>query len=333
MKRLYLTDKHKRFNQVRALEGIQRRQEQNRRRYRTVSKSEFVQKLVIVAPELFSIVDNTSTTLGFFNKLESIAYIYHRIYIDLEKVENITPETVLYLLLLVEKVTKNPKIRISGNAPASAKCRDIFINSGFYDFVYSSYKTNYNFNILSVKSENYVVGAIADEVIEFASVRLGLIRNKVTRAFYTTILECMGNTREHAYNSHDAKYAKWWLIAQYDKELCKIRFAILDNGKGIPETVRKKFIEKVIGHNDSDILKSVLNGEFRTSTELKYRGKGLPKIMFFKKENLIQDLVIIANNGYYSADNDRCVNIEPKFNGTMICWSFINGGCSEDIYS
>jgi len=280
MKHLYIEEQFLKFNQKRSTLSLLRATTPKKKE-RVSSRSNYYNKLTkITAPDKFSILYNTTLTLNYFYEIEKIAIKFRKIYIDISKVQFLSPETVLYLLLILEKLRKIKTIKVGGNAPIDDKCRQVFLDSGFYDFVNSKYHTNKNTNVLSVRSENYVDGEIANQVIEFAMNKLSIQPSRVTRAFYTTILECMGNTKEHAYASHDAKYAKWWLIAQHDSS-SKITFAILDNGKGIPETVRKKLIERVFGYNDSHIIRSVLIGEFRTATELKNRGKGLPKYPFF----------------------------------------------------
>ncbi|MCL2441597.1 MAG: hypothetical protein FWD14_07630 [Treponema sp.] len=331
MKKYYKTEKYKNYNSKRAFYAIKKLQEKNYKNKSFVNKSDFINRITVDAPLIFSIVNNTQETLEFFENVEKIGYVKRQLFINIKQVKEISPESILYLLLFLEKMRKANKIKISGNAPADEKCRKIFLNSGFYDFVDSSYQTNADENILSIKSDNLVDGAVADEVIEFALSKLPIKRGRMTRAFYTTVLECMGNTKEWAYDSKTAKYAKWWLIAHYEKEFERVRFSILDNGKGIPETVRKKLFESIFGFNDSKILNSVLKGDFRTSTELNYRGKGLPKIMSFSESHLIKDLVVISNNGCYNSINNKYNDISPKFNGTMISWSFVMGDDNENI--
>jgi hypothetical protein len=336
MKKLYQSSDFTRFN-ARRSERVQRKLNEVKKKTNKGPKKSLLvsQKQVIIAPPCLSIIENTAETMEFFVNFERSAYVYHNIYIDLQGVEQITPEAILYILSLLERMKKHPKtINVGGNAPVSQNCRQIFINSGFYDYVGSNYyETPKDNKILSIRSANVVDGEIASQVIEFASGLLGLSRSRSTKAFYTTILECMGNTKEHAYSTSTAKYAKWWLVALYDEEGSKIQFSILDNGLGIPETVRRRWFEKVIGIKDSVLLKSVLGGSFRTSTGLSYRGKGLPKIMSFKNDKIIQDLVVVSNNGCYFADKDLCVEIAPKFSGTLICWSFIQGSSNDNFNS
>lgn len=279
---------------------------------------------------IFSIIENPSETITFLKNVETKAYINHNLYIDIKNTTKITPEAILYLLLLLEQIRKDNtrNIVVKGNAPINPESKKMFLCSGFYNYVVSEYYTPMDIDFLSIKSNNIVDCEIAKQVIDFACSKLKLKRGKITKAFYTIILECMGNTKHHAYDSVKAKYAKWWLVAYYDKNTRAVYFAILDNGKGIPETARKNFAEKIkflLNSEDVKIIKSALSGDFRTSTGLQYRGKGLPKIYEHMKEKRIQDLMIVSNNGFYKADNDEELVLEKKFNGTLICWSFMQG--------
>lgn len=81
----------------------------------TKSKNSYHSIYRICAPEIFSIIENAAETISFFAKIENTAFINHRLLIDIRKIKVITPETVLYLLLFLDKAKKNKMIKISGN--------------------------------------------------------------------------------------------------------------------------------------------------------------------------------------------------------------------------
>lgn len=325
LKLLYKKEKYKKYNCRKSRRANKRLQKRKKKKYNNVGQNKFVEKFNVSAPYVFSIIENCLETIEFFRELEEKARINRNLYIDIKKTTKITPEAILYLLSLLEYITKDKtrKITVRGNAPKNLECKKIFLCSGFYDYVDSVYSTPPDIDILSIKSDNKVDGKIAKQVIDFACSKLSLKEGKTTRAFYTTILECMGNTTQHAYDK--VKHAKWWLVAYHDKKTKTVCFAILDNGKGIPETVRKKFTEKFLSTPDVKLIKSTLSGDFRTATRLKYRGKGLPKINEFMKKGLIQNLTIVSNKGFYQVDNDIEEVLVKKFKGTLIYWSFTRG--------
>jgi hypothetical protein len=68
---------------------------------------------------------------------------------------------------------------------------------------------------------------------------------------------------------------------------------------------------------------SALQGEFRTQTKKRYRGKGLPSIYKNAKEGSISNLKIISNYGYINCENEELKNFKIKFSGTLYNWDFI----------
>ena len=112
---------------------------------------------------------------------------------------------------------------------------------------------------------------------------------------------------------------RWYCFCKYDRTEQRVAFTFMDVGAGIPTTVRKNFIEKL------DILKlkgehqyviSALEGKFRTNTELKYRGKGLPRIHETCKSKKIVNMQIITNKADVKDDG---IKIKGKELSTSLC--------------
>jgi hypothetical protein len=138
------------------------------------------------------------------------------------------------------------------------------------------------------------------------------------------MIEMMSNTQKHAYNENEFLLPQWYCYAEYDKNDI-ISFTFMDTGEGIPSTVYKKFTEKLdflkIKGDDKYIL-SALKGDFRTSTEQKNRGKGLPKIMEFCKTQQIFNMHILANRADVSVFPDKCESqlLDAPLRGTLYYW-------------
>jgi len=274
------------------------------------------------APECFSLVENAEETLLFFNDVFDRLRHEYSVNLNLENVRKITPDAILYMLSLLEMFKTKRGICISGNAPKDKLCGHIFTESGFYNYVKSDYTPRKDQTyILEVRSADKVVGKLAHEVVLFVHEKIKdkipvLVRRKV----YTTILECMGNTREHAYTGHEEYHTKWWLMALFDEQSCSVTFAILDNGQGIPKTVRKKIFER-LWPSDNKLIQSALKGDFRTRTNEQWRGKGLPKIQKTLDEGIIRNLVVLSNHGYVNYGTDLFGDLEQKFYGTLVSWT------------
>lgn len=133
-----------------------------------------------------------------------------------------------------------------------------------------------------------------------------------------------------------ARSNKWYLMANFDKINNKINFVFLDTGFGIPKTINKNYKEKVaqilqnsVGElgfifaaPEAHLIESALQGGFRTKTNQHFRGKGLPCIYEFYKNNYIQDLIIISNYGYIDCVRNYKIQLMNKFHGTLYSWSF-----------
>jgi hypothetical protein len=217
------------------------------------------------------------------------------------------------------------------------KCNKIFANSGFYKYVYSKKRgpLHADPDTLSIESGSLVVPGKAADTKEFTKRSLMKDESKDTKSIYTTLIECMGNTRQHAYKKGSG-YAKWWLMASYDKESVRVHFTFLDNGYGIPSTIRMRFGEKIrsvfgkiVGEvPDSGLILSALNGEFRTRTGIAYRGKGLPSIFETARNKKIDNLIVISKKGYVGwkkSEKGELESIELKFPlfGTLLSWDIL----------
>ena len=153
------------------------------------------------------------------------------------------------------------------------------------------------------------------ELVEFARVHIPSLTRHDTRGVYSSLVEAMTNVRNHAYN----KTEKWWMMAM--KQGDGVCFAILDNGLGIPRTIKKNIREQLVP-NDAHLIDSAMKGNLRTRTGEPWRGKGLPKILENLERGLIQDLHVVAQRGHYAAKN-QSRKLRHKFQGTLISWDFI----------
>ena len=176
-------------------------------------------------------------------------------------------------------------------------------------------------NVLSIRDSEIVDPVEAAEVIKFIRSKLHITKKMTTRAVFTTIMETMNNVREHAYGSR--KNQGWWLMALPEKDTEIIHFSLADNGKGIPETIRKKFMEQIIS-KDADLIRAAVL-ENRSETKLYYRGNGLPKLKTLIDKKMIKNLYIISKKGYYYIDEDEVFQLPFEYHGTIIFWDFIKG--------
>jgi anti-sigma regulatory factor (Ser/Thr protein kinase) len=278
-------------------------------------------------PNICSIIDNRDETIVFFNDV--LYYVNERIpvFIDSKHVQKITPDAMLYFILILEEIhNKHNNYSLRGNMPKDKYCKKMLQESGFLSYV-SSHKNKYkkDTDIFTIREGEQTESQIAKEVLQYVKKHLNIEQsNKNTRAIYALIIEAMANTHNHAVVSHKDK-KKWYLMAYYTED-GNVEFAFLDSGAGIPKTIRQNFNEKIKflfqseGAADHTLIASALNGDFRTQTGQRKRGKGLPKMNELAQEGYIKDLVIISNKGYVNPTNDIKHNLNEKFHGTLISW-------------
>lgn len=290
------------------------------------------------APSVFSIIEATSDTLKFMSRLHnSIRKKYH-VNIDMSAIEYMSEDAILYMLSRLDYFNKKyPNQRISGNFPDDEKCKEILVRSGFPDYVVtdSKYKRKYFGDVYPITKGFEIEGKIADDIINFTKRKLR-ISDATSSQIYGVIIESITNSNNHAYRPQDLPENCWWTIAIPDKKHRKVHFTTLDNGDGIPSTIRREFWEQLQALSgfkkgskewDVKLIISALQGAFRTSTGKEERGTGLPTIFGATQLKGIANLTIISNFAYIVCDNDLKIRstkiLDSKFHGTLISWDFI----------
>lgn len=291
----------------------------------------------IEAPENFSLINNVSETIQFFDAFYNAMKRRDKIFINLRNVKTMTTDVILYILSHLEynKTKFGQRANILGSNPKDEKCNKIFETSGFYDYVYHNKTLTTDPAIYTIKHGSKVLGVIAKEIKDFTIKTLGVTKADV-KSIYRNIVECMQNTNNHAYNP-ESKYNSWWLMASYDSTCEKVCFTFLDNGLTIPRTIKKRYGESfknLLGiQADGKLILSTLQGDFqRTATRIKHRGKGLPMIYSTATNKQIEDLHLLSRRGFVDAINNKSVELKNTFHGTLLTWSYTkeDGGKCDD---
>lgn len=322
MKKIYQEEKYIHFNNHRTIKAMKQRTKIKKRKHslETVSGKVRSRKInTIKAPVVFSIVYNSDFTIKFFKEILFLIKKGKPIFVNLSAVTIITPDAILYLIVLVQEA-KYKKVSFRGNAPLDKNARNIFTKSGFYDFVKSDlnkFQLPPDSSILKIKTGKDVNGNEAESIQKYLQSHVHNINKAKLKAIYSILIECMSNTNEYA--GHDIGTKHWWTMALHNKETDKVLFAFVDNGVGIPKTVKTKWFDS---SSDSELLKKAASGVYQMSgSKEKSRNKGLPQIRKYNEDGFIQNLVIISNNGYYSVKDDT-KELSDFFTGTMIAWEF-----------
>ena len=325
MKKLYKSRKFILFNKHRSEKSIRynSRKKHNHTSNSVKINQHFERKYThISAPKCFSIVHNSVATIDFLSNIQDVISKNHPLFIDLALVTEITPDAIIYLLILFDEAS-NKSVRIKGNAPLDSNAFSVFYHSGFYKYVSSQYnneRTPQNIDIMQIIKGNNVDGNNVESFTSFIKKHIPKIPNLKLKALYTVLIESMCNTHEYASKNKGEK--NWWTMALHDSKTDKNLFTFADNGLGIPATVRKRY--NFISKNDAEILELAVSGLYKMSgSKIKTRNRGLPQMKQLNDKDLINNLVFVSNNGYYSI-NDGQQKLNKKFTGTLITWELTN---------
>lgn len=340
MRRVYHQARWKEHSQQRSERALRRRRiSQTLRQAKTTTREisrpvHFLPdgRARLVAPQNLSVVGNIDEVLTFFEKLQRVANGAGQIFLDMSGVQEVTADAVLYLLSQLDLIRRRfGTAQVAGTLPRAKHARSLFTDSGFGNYVSLSESVKpENRDFLAVSSDKQVNTELAIEVVKFARSHLQKDRDVDTRALYVTLIECMTNTVQHA--ATGSGHIKWWLMAYYDADKRRVHFSFLDTGLGIPKTIHKKVYERVanatrnmLAHeyaHDGMLILSALKGEFRTRTGQKFRGKGLPKIYEAAMNNYVEELTVVARQGYVKCKEDSAKQLKSRFQGTLLSWVF-----------
>jgi hypothetical protein len=141
---------------------------------------------------------------------------------------------------------------------------------------------------------------------------------------YNALAEMMTNTDNHAYEDED--FRNWYLFAV--KVDTGIAFYFFDNGRGIIKTAKKNMLEKAMNYTFSlghqSIMKSVLNGEYRSATGLTNRNKGLPEINDFLTKDYVSSPMILTDKLFCLPQKNKYEKNKYNFKGSLFIWILKN---------
>lgn len=293
-------------------------------------------------PPIFSIVENPEQTISFFNYMIKIIenirkniknkksirspYFFK---IDMKDVKKITGDALMYLLTVIRNTRGKKSLPINwvGNFPENDEIKEFLQVSGYLDYMKTDKKnlkkTNEKIQIRTGKTYVYTNDNIdiRKEVVDFTIEKLN--KDKRELQFLFNILTEVITNIEHAYNVKNELIFEpsWYIMVENDKD--KIKYTFMDNGLGIPTTVRKKTVEEVLKLLNLDqeykYIKTALDGSYkRTQTGKTERSTGLPDVYEKLKNKKISNLIIISNYAYYCENRSR--DMLEDLTGTIICW-------------
>ncbi|MBS6714727.1 MAG: hypothetical protein KH231_04535 [Dialister sp.] len=295
-------------------------------------------KVEVKVPRFFSLAENTEKTLRCLNALnELIEHIKNRnevIKVNSLDVKDVDPAALMYLVAILFDA-REKHVLVKGNYPKDEDAKKLFIRYGFHNFVKNNNGNKkiciQDMDMLQITEGREISPENSQKICEFAEKHdCFLEENKSSKAnLYTTLIEMMGNVRQHAYK----ETGRWLTACEFKSD--GLEFLFFDRGQGIPTTVQNNWsdvFKKFLGKEESYILKSALKGEFRTQTKEKNRGKGLPQIYEFLKSPIIDKAVLFSGHGYCEIENSSISinrDFREKLHGTLYRWK-IKGAKADE---
>lgn len=286
----------------------------------------------VVAPENFSLVENTEALLGYFKENKKLLASRKQVEFNLREIKNLTPDAIALLVAKVKDENFTHRLRVRGNSPQKTDLKDMFDASGFLDHVRSSWKAekdNKNLLIHQI-TNNKVENEIAKDISERA-VKHTFGTNEKFRPIYEIIIECMANTKNHAGMS-EGEY-NWWIF-EYSNPTTKVTsISFLDLGTGIFNSVPVKDFKRLLSiklqgktgldlipNFNLNLLSDLFEGKISSKTGMAERGQGLPLIYDRSNNQQIKNFTIISNDVYVKIPSRKSVTLKNKFQGTFLYW-------------
>lgn len=279
---------------------------------------------IIVVPADFSLISNQQEVLVFFNNCKGVNYRKTKfVYFDFQNVVNIGNGAITILLSIIGGL-QDQNIQVSGNYPDSERAKDFLERSGFLRYFRAKIKKS------NGDSKNAILQRGRDQTHAKETAKLihGAMKTVWGEDYRNTklqgmLIELMANTVNHAYFKPNHQKG-WYFSVDHIEEENKVRFCFVDNGKGILNTVKIRFkdrISKLFNNiDDGELLIEAFNGKFGSRTGLLNRGKGLPMIKKNLEENIIKKLKVISNNVVLDFDKGETIVLEEGFAGTFYYW-------------
>ncbi len=272
----------------------------------------------------FSLIYNTERTLNFFTRLKDNLIAKRRTFVNFEEVEIITNDAIVVMLSVLAEFVHS-KVPISGNYPKNEHVKEIFIKSGFFDYVKGVVPPESFIGRNKILTENYK-DVKADVTSKLVSDSVETVFGVPGRSpgIQRALIELMGNTFEHASLSDQKEF--WWLSVFHHINEKKVCFAYVDNGLGILKTIKQRPISALLTRlnvrTPKEILKEAMTGELGSRYQLDSRGQGLPSFLTSQDRRSFENLTVIANDAMGFISENKYVTLTEIFRGTLFYWEF-----------
>lgn len=284
-------------------------------------------------PTIFSINANVDGVMSFINYVYASVSREHGskiVNFNLSNVITIDNEAISILLALINTITRK-RCFVKGDSPIEERAQAIFADSGFFEHVqilqgHIPSRAN-EMNLMIEAGTDHTKNKLVGMEIRKAMKELtGTYRPY--QPVYSVIQEICGNSVEHA---NETTVNKNWLISVFYGKKC-VTFTMVDIGKGILGTLRKKTSQKVKDfvqfRNEVETLRGAFTRRYQSNTWEINRNKGLPKINDYQEKGYISNLRVVSNNVMLDFGGSASHQLKTNFRGTFYTWTLT----VEDIH-
>lgn len=326
-----------------------KRKKKNKKVKNDVITNRMIIPMEFIVPVKFSIINNSEETISFLNKIISEVekirkMVKHnrnkavnlRLFsINMDNTKEITSDALMYLLTIIKNTRGKRVLPINwkGNFPKDENMKIFLQNSGYLEYMVTAKenlgRTNDNIQIKVGQGYEYKYGNeivdIRKEIIDFTCEKLNVNKTKIN-FLMTMLTEMITNITDHAYDEKNLFEHSWYIFVENNAD--KISYTFMDNGLGIPTTIKKSKIEQILGYifeKEYKYIEAGVSGlERRSKTGRLERGNGLPSIYEQYTSHKISKLVIISNKAYYTDDEPK--DLDNSLNGTIFYWEIKKDG-------
>ncbi|TND09850.1 MAG: hypothetical protein FD123_778 [Bacteroidetes bacterium] len=341
MKKLYSTREYKAWHK-RKLQKIERqlqaKNNSSTKRSNQVRKNnsrgiENGLPFAIYAPVDFRLIENAEECLMFFRNIrneENVKFIrnYQIVVMSLFEVEQIDYATISVLTAISDDL-KSKGVVLQGNFPRNKEARKFIEDSGFLSHMVN--ETNRPFPkpgkselIFFEKGCGTLSGKDNRRISQVVKDSVGHLTGETSQSLSvkTILLEICGNSIEWG----GTENKQWLLGVKYEPG--KVVFTVTDVGKGILQTLHRKFKKKLLDafsiKNDAEILLGAFEKKYGSNTQEINRNKGLPAVKVSAERGILLDLKVLTNNVIlHFDDHSRSMVFDsgsPRFKGTLYQW-------------
>lgn len=301
-----------------------RRRQPKKRRTRTSNSPVFLTntKERIELPEVFSISEDPEAVLKLVYYTKKLVEQKQRLRsfdFDFSKVTQVDDGAATILLSVCNDIS-SLKYNVRINLPKSDTTRKFMIKSGFIKYFDVKVKDPTNPNVTIKKGKSKILQSESAKIIHKAMQTVFGQDSRNTR-LQGLMIELMTNSVNHAYISQKSKSKrhKTWLISSnhYTDEK-KVEFCFVDNGDGVINTISRRFKDLLM--TNDQILMNAFEGQFRSRTKLKNRGKGLVVVRDSHNKLTIKGLKVITNDVLLDFTTKTATKLKTPFRGTFYSW-------------